>query len=1065
MIEIIAHAGDVHIHKDTRIDEYKQVFERFYQKLKEIKPDRIVINGDTWNDWLDIKSDGFLLLGDFFNKLSHISKVIVCLGNHDFSPKNLNKTDTIRTITTLLDNSNITYYDKTGFYDDENVIWSVWGHADKGNPWKDIPHKRDKTKTYIDLFHNPINNVKLYNGMIYTKSNLISIKDLKGDISMLNDIHLFQSFEKDTKAYSSSLIQQNFGESVDFHGFLKWSVNNKNFDFINISNDHTFINLYINELTDYDNLSLSVKNIGTDPEIKVHWKDYSSNITTANEKKIRDYVKNKFNTNKIKFDKIYVYNDVVSSKMLSESLDLSDLQVQSDIFKEYLEEQKYKKEDIDEILRIDEIINSKLHLSDQKTNIEWSIDKFWFSNFKSYGDDNIVDWSELNNGSIIQISGLNQEGKTTILDAITYILYGKTTTTMSPEKNGDNRFLNNKRNLDFCLGGAVIDVDGEKFVIQRKTERTWNKNKTEITKCPTVLDYYNTEVISEKNKQTGEVKKKTQQKLDTILGDLKDFIRLSFTNADNLNDSLSETRSVFMDNIIRDAGFDIFETKLEEFKEYKKQLGEEKLVVDIQESEVDILDLNIFIKSAEEEILTNKEQIGEFEKDLKGHNTNRDDLNKKLNKIDSSMISFDENINLESIKNYNTKINDFNIQVGVLDIFIKNTPSQFDPKNLNTLKIKLKETNDKISERKDEISKIKNLIIESDNKKDKVLSKIKELKEGEIKKLLLKISNNDLQIEIVKNQKQNIINGEITLIVSDIQKLELEKGDINNKMKLLQKDGTNLKNANDEIEKEIEELKNSTSCPTCGRDYDKEDPKYTEHLAHLEEKILQLSTKVDENNTKIQKLLSEYKILKLKLPVLEFKENEINTKKTNLKDKIFSDELKERLKLVGSTKQLKLENLDITSKIDEIKNNNFENSITLKENISKGNDLLKTVEKSKNDNLQVIKNIESELRSFDIDNIENDIEIEEKLKENFELRKQKISQKDNLLLSIENFNLKINEFQAELTKYNEYKSKIEENKATQESIDRIDEMILIVNDNIKEINQENIEIEAEFHGL
>ena len=221
----------------------------------------------------------------------------------------------------------------------------------------------------------------------------------------------------------------------------------------------------------------------------------------------------------------------------------------------------------------------------------------------------------------------------------------------------------------------------------------------------------------------------------------------------------------------------------------------------------------------------------------------------------------------------------------------------------------------------------------------------------------------------------------------------------------------------------------------------------SDHLVHLEEKILHLSAKVDENNTKIQRLLSEYKILKLKLPVLEFKENEINTKKTNLKDKIFTDELKERLKLVGSTKQLKQENLDITSKIDEIKNNNFENSITLKENISKGNDLLKIVEKSKNDNLQVIKNIESELRSFDIDNIENDIEIEERLKENFELRKQKVSQKDNLLLSIENFNLKINELQAELTKYNEYKSKIEENKTTQESIDRIDEMILIVNDN------------------
>ena len=584
MIELVVHCGDVHIHKDTRLEEYRQVFDTFYNKLREINPDRIVVNGDTWNDWVELKSDGFLLLGEFLNKLSHISKVIITLGNHDFTRKNLNKTDTIKAVTTLLDNKNIIYYDKTGFYDDNNIVWAVWGHADKGNPWIDFPIKKDKTKTYIDLYHDPINNVKLYNGTTYTKNNLPSIKDLKGDISMLNDIHLFQYFEKGTKAYSSSLIQQNFGESIDYHGFLKWSVTNRNFEFINIYNDHAFINLYINELVDYDNLNLIATTIFKDSEVKVHWKDYSSNITSINEKKIRDHIKNIFNTTKIKFEKTFIYNDVISSKMLSESLDLTDLTVQINIFNEYLEEQKYKITDIEEILKIDEIINSRLQLSKNKTNISWNIDKFWFSNFKSYGDDNVVDWRDID--GIIQINGLNTDGKTTILDAITYILYGKTTTTLSPEKFGDNRYINNKRILDYCVGGAIIDVDGEKFVIQRRTDRNWNRNKTEITSCPTTLDFYNSEEILEKNKLTGEVKKKTQDQLDLILGDIKDFMRLSFTNADNLNDLLSETRSVFIDSIIKDTGLDIFELKLNEFKEYKKELSEEKLIVKFRNQRV-----------------------------------------------------------------------------------------------------------------------------------------------------------------------------------------------------------------------------------------------------------------------------------------------------------------------------------------------------------------------------------------------------------------------------------------------------------------------------------------------
>jgi len=1060
MIETVIHCGDVHIHKDTRLEEYRSVFDTFYNKLREIKPDRIIVNGDTWNDWIELKSDGFLLLGEFLNKLSHISRVIVTLGNHDFTRKNLNKTDTIKAVTTLLDNNNITYYDKTGFYDDENVVWSVWGHADRGNPWRDFPIIKDKNKTYIDLYHDPIDNVKLYNGTTYTKSNIPSIKDLKGDISMLNDIHLFQSFENGTKAYSSSLIQQNFGEADTYHGALKWSISNRNFEFINIPNDHGFINLYINEMTDYDNLNLSTNTIFKDSEIKVHWKDYSSNITVINEKKIRDYIKEKFSTLKIKFEKTFVYTDVISSEMLSESLDLTDLTVQTSIFNEYLHEQKYKKDDIEEILKIDEIINNRLNLNNNKTNIEWSIDKFWFSNFKSYGDNNEIDWKNID--GIIQIFATeNQEGKTSVLDAITYILYGKTTTTLSPEKFGDSRFINNKRNLDYCLGGVVIDVNGEKFTIQRKTERIWNRNKTSITSCPTTIEYYKDEILDEKNKLTGEAKKKTQDKLDLILGDIKDFIRLSFTNSDNLNDLLSENRSIFIDSIINDSGLDIFETKLEEFKEYKKELSEEKLIVDIQYSESQILDLKIEITGSTEEIKSNQNQIDEFEEELKKYGVNRDDLNKRLYNIDSSMINFEEDTNLNSIKNYEFKINESNIQSTILDREINILPKVFDPSKIDNLKIKLKETNDKILERKEEISKIRNLNTEQDNKKDKVLSKIKELKDSEIKKLQLKISDGEKQIEIIKSKKENIINEEVKEITSQLQKIELEKNDISNKMKLLQKDGLNLKNVNDELDKEIKELKNSIACPSCGRAYDKNDPKYSEHLAHLEENINQKLIKKDDNNNRIQKFLTDYKVLKNQLPELEETETELNTKKSNLRDGVFSNEIRNKLKEIGSAKNIKQENIDIKIIIEEIKNNNFEKTITLKDNIAKGSQLLKNIEKEKNDNIQVILNIESELKNFDKEGIENDIEIEEKLRNDFELRNKKISQRDNIVLTIENFNFKIKDLKYEIDKYQEHKSQIEENKNIQFSIDRIDEKILIVKDNKKELQEENSEIEKD----
>jgi DNA repair exonuclease SbcCD ATPase subunit len=1061
----IAHLADVHIRNIERHEEYEKVFQKIYDQLIKIKPDRIVIVGDLFESFIEISNEAKIIAGEFLNRLAQISKLIITRGNHDIRKKNINRVDSIETIIKLINNPNIVYYNSTNLYTDGPINWVVYDHVDKTtDPW--LTHSKTTSTNpndipiYIGLFHDPIQDCSTDTGRIF---NDFKLKDInyfkKNDYLFLGDIHKRQFFRKNkSAAYCSSTIQQNFGETVENHGFLVWNITSPTSftcDEYNIDNDHTFINLYVDDTTDYDNLKLVAKNIGTDPEIKVHWKDYSSNVTTNNERKIRDYIKDNFNTNKVKFEKTYIYNDVVSSKMLSESLDLTDMQVQNSIFKEYLEEQKYKKDDIEEILKIDDLVNSRLHLSSQKTNISWSIDKFWLSNFKSYGDDNEIEWKDID--GIIQIHGLNKEGKTTILDGITYILYGKTTTTLSPEKFGDNRYINNKRNLDYCLGGAVIDVDGEKFVIQRKTERVWNKNKTALTSCPTTLDYYKDEDTSEKNKLTGEVKKKTQEKLDSILGDLKDFIRLSFTNADNLNDGLSETRSVFMDNIIRDAGYDIFETKLEEFKEYKKELNEEKLIVDIQESESTLLNLKIEIKNAQDEITTNKEEISDFDLELKEHNKNRDNLNKKLNNIDLSMINFDESVNSNSIENYEKKINETNIQITILDRDIKFLPLSFDASNLNNLKVKLKNTNDKITLKHQEISSIKNLITLADSKKDKVLSKIKELKDSEIKRLLLNSSDNDLQIEIIKNQKENLVNQEIRLIIDEVQKIELEKSNLSNKMKLLQRDGVNLKNTNDEIDLEIKDLENSTACPICGRDFEEG----SEHLVHLTDKINSLLSKKEENNIKIQGFLNDYKKIKNQLPELEEKEIELTKQKSNLKEGIYSDELKLKLKSVGSVKLLKQENLEIKAKIEEIKNNQFDNVTSLRDNIAKGTDILKAIEKEKSDNLQVIKNLESELKLFDIEDIENDIEIEEKIRSNFELRKQKLSQKDNLLLSIENFNLKIKELKAELDKYEEHKSKIEENKETQFSIDRIDEKILIVKENIKDLNDENIEIEKD----
>jgi len=1061
----IAHLADVHIRNLERHEEYNDIFQKIIKKLRKITPDRIVIVGDLFESYIEISNEAEIIAGNFLNELSKIAKVIIVRGNHDIRKKNLNRIDSIETVVKLMNNPNVTYYDKTGFYDDKqdnNFVWVVYEHSDKDNdPWKNI--KKYDGKIYIGLFHDPVLNVTSNTGKVFNDANKYKNMNYfnNNDFVLIGDIHKRQYLRNDkSAAYCGSTIQQSYGETIENHGFLLWDIKSpSDFDVTeyDIDNEHTFINLYIDESSDYDNLNLSADKIGTDTEIKVHWKEYSSIINTVNEKKIRDYIKNKFSTTKVIFEKVYLYTDILSSKMLSESIDLTDTETQKEIFNEYLEEQKYKKDDIESILKIDDIINSRVQLVECLKNTEWSIDKFWFSNFKSYGDDNVIDWADIN--GIVQIHGENQEGKTTILDALTYILYGKTTTTLSPEKFGDSRYINNKRDLDYVNGGAIINSNGNKFVIQRKTERVWNKNHTALTSCPTSLDFYKSENICEENKLTDEIKAKTQKELDSILGDLKDFIRLSFTNADNLNDLLSENRSVFMDNIIRDAGYDIFEIKLNEFKEYKKELVEEKLIVNIQDSESRVKELNTEIIDIKDIIDTNNSDIEKHEKELSDYNTDRDNLNKKLNNIDLSMLTFNEDLNLNTINNYESKIEESKIQSTILDRDIDKLPTEFDSSKLDEYKIKLKQTNLKISERKDEISNLKTSLLESDNKIDKVNIKIDELKQSEIRKISSKINANDLQIEVIKNNKSNIIKDEIKKITSEIQELELNLKELSSNIKLLQKDGVNAKNSNEELDKEIETFKNSKSCPSCGRDYDKNDPKYSEHLAHLEDKIKSLEIKKEPNSLIIKDCILKYKDLKNES--IECNTNILNLEdmKKRLIQGEYPDDILSKLKEIGSSKKLTQDNLDLNKLIEKIENNIFDESETLNENIEKGKELIKNIEKGKLDTSIVIKNIESELKNFNVEGIDDDISIEETKKDNFELRNRKMSNRDNIILSIENFNFKIKELKLEIEKYQEYKVKIDENKIIQLSIDDVDNNIKVVKEQIKNLSQINIEME------
>ena len=205
-IQKVAHLADIHIRKiPTRNDEYKKVFNNLYSSLEENKPDRIVIVGDLLNDFLDLQGEQLVLAKEFLTRLSEIALVIITRGNHEMRKSNLNRKDTVSTIVEILDNPNIVYYNKTGFYRDNDVIWAVWHHGEeKNNPWKkkkEIPSIDDNI-TIIDLFHDPVNGCISDNNLEMKNNLYYKLSDFKGEYGFWGDIHKHQYLDKNKKKAS-----------------------------------------------------------------------------------------------------------------------------------------------------------------------------------------------------------------------------------------------------------------------------------------------------------------------------------------------------------------------------------------------------------------------------------------------------------------------------------------------------------------------------------------------------------------------------------------------------------------------------------------------------------------------------------------------------------------------------------------------------------------------------------------------------------------------------------------------------------------------------------------------
>jgi DNA repair exonuclease SbcCD nuclease subunit len=107
----------------------------------------------------------------------------------------------------------------------------------------------------IGLFHGPIQG--LYTDIGYKFEDGFDSDKFSGcDLVLCGDIHKRQVFDipGGKKAYMvGSTIQQNFGESIDKHGYGVYDIETDQYNFIDLPNSKPFLKFHINSIDDLAN--------------------------------------------------------------------------------------------------------------------------------------------------------------------------------------------------------------------------------------------------------------------------------------------------------------------------------------------------------------------------------------------------------------------------------------------------------------------------------------------------------------------------------------------------------------------------------------------------------------------------------------------------------------------------------------------------------------------------------------------------------------------------------------------------------------------------------------------
>tara|TARA_R110001592_G_scaffold87117_5_gene257317 strand:- start:40868 stop:44038 length:3171 start_codon:yes stop_codon:yes gene_type:complete len=641
-ISKIYHIADVHIRNLKRHKEYREVFNRLYNYISDTKTKEsvIVLAGDIVHAKTDMTPEVIEMTQTFLKRLSDLLPTILIPGNHDANLNNPSRMDALTPIVNAINHKNLHYLKDSGVWQMGGISFS---HTSVFGDSKNIIKSNDVSGDYkIALYHGPVNNVKTEHGFQIENKN-VNIDSFNGyDLVLLGDIHVPNQSLNDsgTVKYCGSTIMQNHSEAkYSEHGILVWDVDTKKSEFVPIHNDYGYVTLDVQ-----DGKIIGNPKIPTKPRIRIR----ANNTTQSQLDKIVTNTKTNCKVQELSIQKVLNVNESTNKKSSLSIHNLDDVGFQNKLIKDFLNDKLILSDtQIDIVTSINTDINNRITNNNKLKNIIWKPKRFEFSNMFSYGENNIIDFQNLN--GTYGIFAPNASGKSSLWDALSFCIFDKCSRT---SKAVD--VLNNQKSQFSCK--YVFEINGMDYYIERIGKKSPKRGTVKVN-----VDFYCI-IDGETHSLNGEERRETNSIIRQYVGSYDEFVLTAMSNQNNSGGFINKSQKERKELLAQFLNINVFE----------------KLY---QIASDDIKELSALVKDYKNRNLP--EKLSQAKIEFKKQNDILSDTKSKLNKLKSNRSYLSNKIEkllseIKPIDITNINIEDLNTETDNLENELQTKQIQFD---------------------------------------------------------------------------------------------------------------------------------------------------------------------------------------------------------------------------------------------------------------------------------------------------------------------------------------------------------------------------------------------------